>query len=162
MDTVALFWSKVDKSAGPDGCWLWTAAKNRGGYPAFKRYVEGVRKNVTGHRFSWELENGSIPKGYGHNGTCVCHRCDVRHCVNPAHLFLGSTADNQADMKSKGRQARGETNSRAKLTEEAVKEIIGLRKSGIGSRRIARRFGIGKTTVKNVCSRATWAHVAVP
>lgn len=99
------FWSKVDRGGGPDACWLWTAHKTRGGYGQLR--VDGHQ--ATAHRVSWELAHGPIPPGHGYHGTCVLHRCDNPPCCNPSHLFLGTNADNMADMKAKGRQARGDT-----------------------------------------------------
>jgi hypothetical protein len=92
------FWSKVDKSSGPDACWTWTskARSNDGkGYGAFNSGSGSVRA----HRFAWELTNGPIP-----DGLHVCHECDNPLCCNPAHFFLGTPKDNNADMISKGRQ----------------------------------------------------------
>jgi len=79
------------------GCWLWTAAVDPNGYGNFHVNVhEGLKK---AHRVSWDLFRGSIPED-----TCVCHHCDNPPCVNPEHLFLGTTKDNMGDMSRKGRQ----------------------------------------------------------
>lgn len=88
------FWPKVDKSGD---CWLWTGATYPSGYGEFM-FDTSI---VAAHRAAWRLTRGSIPEG-----TLVLHRCDVRACVNPAHLFLGSQLDNMRDMAHKGRGVR--------------------------------------------------------
>lgn len=97
MNTTERFFKHVSKT---DTCWLWMGAKRGGGYGEFRigSYKDGTRKMVVAHRFSWELHNGAIPKEMQ-----VCHNCDVRNCVNPDHLFLGTQVDNMQDMHSKGR-----------------------------------------------------------
>jgi hypothetical protein len=90
-DRTAIFWSYVDKTGD---CWLWTKSCTSKGYGQFK-FKE--QKDTT-HRIAWKLTHGPIP-----DGLLVLHRCDVRNCVNPAHLFLGTPKDNTQDMMSKGR-----------------------------------------------------------
>lgn len=75
-------------------CWTWTAARLPFGYGEFR--LDG--RPVRAHRLAWEWEHGPIPPGL-----CVLHRCDRPECVRPSHLWLGTKAENTADMKAKGR-----------------------------------------------------------
>lgn len=90
-----LFWSRVNKTST---CWLWTGRISCHGYGV----VSVGRKRIGTHRFAWALVNGDIP-----SGLFVCHTCDVRNCVNPSHLFLGTQRDNVQDMLRKGRGVTG-------------------------------------------------------
>lgn len=96
------FWSRVDKSAGDDGCWLWTAARTRGYGKININGLAGGRKGVPQwtHRVAWILTNGPTD-------LCVLHACDNPPCCNPAHLFLGTRQDNAADRDAKGRTFNG-------------------------------------------------------
>lgn len=84
------------------GCWLWTGAKTHNGYGRIGRGRE-LEGTVLVHRLMWELSFGPVP-----DGRLVCHKCDVRNCVNPWHLFLGTAKDNTRDMFEKGRASNGQ------------------------------------------------------
>lgn len=134
------------------GCWLWIGSIAGKGYGAFWN----GKYEVKAHRFSYELYVGPIPKGSGHHGTCVLHRCDVRCCVNPDHLFLGSNQDNAEDRDKKGRNTKGETHPMSKLTEEQVLEI---RADGRTHEAIGADYGISDKTVSSIKRRTRWKHI---
>lgn len=110
------------------------------------------------HRHAWELSNGPMPDGTGYHGTCVLHRCDNRACCNPAHLFLGSNADNCADRdrNRKRRQARGERNN-SRLTERDVADIrANYVLCRVTKAELSRRFGVSAQHVGSILAGRKW------
>lgn len=162
---AAWFWTRVDCSGGESACWPWKGARNKQGYG------KAGRDSARAHRMAWVLTHERIQ-----TGLCVCHRCDNPPCCNPAHLFLGTNAENTADRNRKGRTARGERSAQrlhpdayprgeaapsSKLTESVVKA---MREDWQAQRRslidIAREYGVTKQAVWRVVRRQTWRHVA--
>ena len=129
------------------GCWLWL------GYVHCKFGYGRLQFNMRtelAHRWSWIIHRGEIP-----DGLSVLHKCDNAHCVNPDHLFLGSLADNTADMCAKGRQrgAVGEANRNAKLTADQVAKI---RRDGLSIKAICAQYGIKKSMAYYIRSGKHW------
>ena len=165
-NVLARFWAKVNKNGvvvrdelGP--CWCWTASVGDHGYGQ----LNITRKPRLAHRLSWEIARGPIPQD-----TCVLHRCDNRRCVNPDHLFLGTRADNVADMISKGRKRtltrRGAAHHMAKLTEDDVRAIrrdytfgTARVKSETSATGLARRYGVSKKAILLILHRVNWPHL---
>lgn len=132
------------------GCLLWPASISDTGYGSW--VVDGKTRNA--HRVAYEKAFGPIP-----DGLSVLHRCDVRACCNPDHLFLGTQADNMADASAKGRMSRGEARHNARLTESAVRAIRQSRAAGVSSLVLAREFGVSPRTIRDVGNRHTWKHL---
>lgn len=133
------------------GCWIWIGAILKKGYGAF-----GFRGKVqNAHRVAYTLYVDEIP-----DGLLVCHHCDNRACVNPQHLFLGTSLDNTLDMMRKRRHnpVKGESNAHAKLTENDVRLI---RKRAIDHSRqeIASVFKISISHVDKIINRRKWKHI---
>lgn len=140
------FWAKVKKS---EGCWLWTAGTTKG-YGRIS-IPGGV---LLAHRLSYEMHHGPIPEGLW-----VLHKCDVRQCVNPDHLFAGTPDDNVQDCVSKGRRVtmRGVHHGRAKLNDTSVAVI---RSSSLTNRELADIFEVDWKVISNARNGITWKHVA--
>jgi hypothetical protein len=148
---AAKFWSKVKKT--PD-CWLWQGMTNGDGYGLVRQY-HGRRSHETrAHRFAYELIVGPIPEGL-----FVCHKCDVRNCVNPDHLFLGTNTENMQDAASKQRVPHGTKHYRTKLTEDDVRDIRKASARGATRREVAERFGVSTQAIFSIATGRTWRHV---
>lgn len=138
--------SRMDES----GCRIWTSCLDSDGY-GYLHNRQGSPKNLKAHRVSYEQFVGPIPAGM-----YVCHSCDVRRCVNPEHLWLGTHEQNQNDRILKGRSAKGSQFKTAKLNEKIVKAI---RAANGSMREIGAAFGISPQHVHDVRTRKTWKHV---
>lgn len=130
------------------GCWLWLGHLNACDYGTM-----WAGRSMLAHRFSYEYYVEKIPEG-----KCVLHRCDVRCCVNPEHLFLGTQLDNIADMEQKrrGRHPHSENHGRALLTNAQVKEA---RNSGLRRAELAKKFGVAVHVIKYARQKNTWKDV---
>ena len=153
IDPRTKFLARIDAKPGhgPNGdCHVWLGRTTGDGYGQ----IDVARKKVLAHRYAYELANGSSA-----GELCVCHRCDNRLCVNPAHLFLGTHAENMADMAVKGRArpALGERHNSAKLNEADVRRI---RKDTRSAAAIARDYGVSDVAILLVRARKTWKSVA--
>lgn len=133
----------------PSGCRLWVGGRHWQGYGVLK----WGGKMCRAHRLAWEDANGPIPTGID-----VLHKCDVPACINIAHLWLGTDADNRADCVAKGRHRgpRGTRARSARLTEEQVRAI---RKSTLGSVLLAREYGVSLQQIWYIRTRKHWAHL---
>lgn len=171
------FWSKVNKSSA---CWIWNGPIGKSGYG-----VVGYQyRSWSAHRLSWFFTFGDIPADM-----YICHSCDNKLCVNPAHLWLGTSAQNSQDMVSKGRSAKGDKSSsrlhpdslkrgekhwsksnpdkvrkgvyhhKAKITGAQVKAIRDRVQSGESMMSVASDVGIHVSSVSLIVNRKTWKHV---
>lgn len=153
------FWSKV-AIGGPNECWEWQRHRKPTGYGQFR--LPG-RSPQTSSRVAWILTHGEIP-----GGLFACHRCDNPPCCNPDHLWLGTAADNNADMAAKGRARNGGSPGFAArpyedvvrgirhLSDNDIRLARKLHAEGESCRSIARRLGVAHTTVSRLVNETHW------
>lgn len=159
----------LNTTADSNGCWNWNGGKDGKGYG-----VCYVPHRMYAHRLSYELSTGSSPRGMS-----VCHKCDNPSCINPEHLWLGSHAENMADMKAKGRNVsppvhsgpthwrytqpekvqRGEEQANAKLTNEQVIRMRCDYISGAKNAELAERYGLSPNSVQDITLGRSWTHL---
>lgn len=138
------------KRGQPNECWEWTRGCSKG----YGNLSVGNGKYRPAHIVAWEIANNTaLPKGM-----VIRHTCDNPPCCNPAHLLIGTPADNMADKVARGRQPRGESMATSKLTQQQVAEI---RKryaaGGIRQKDIAAEYGITQSNVSFLVRNITWA-----
>ena len=141
------FRSKIEIS-GLDECWEWIASKNAQGYG----FLSVGGKQVGAHRVSYQLHHGPIPEGLH-----VLHSCDNPSCVNPAHLHLGTNADNVRERNERDRSAREVSHGQAKLNCSDVVEIRQryVNKSNTQTE-LAHTYGVARTTIQQIVNHDIW------
>lgn len=137
-ETLRRFWAKVDQSAGLWNCWPWIAA-TADGYGRFR-----FRGRLWGsHQIAYMSVHGEIPAGLK-----VMHDCDVRRCCNPAHLVLGTNADNMRDAAAKGRLGK-----RSGLKAEDVGRVAAAIQQGLSYSEAAVALGVSLKALRWFVSR---------
>lgn len=134
-------------------CWVWTGSKNKQGYGNFEINSQSTKA----HRFSYLLYYGELPFDRD-----ICHSCDNPSCVNPEHLFAGTTKDNILDMEEKGRSyhPKGSNHGLTHLNENDVLKIRELRKEkNTTYKELAIMYKVGQTTIARIIKREYWKHI---
>lgn len=128
-----------------NGCWLWTGDKLKG--------YANVSKVGRVNRLMFRHKYGPIPPWL-----FMCHHCDVKACINPDHLYLGTNADNMRDKRIRDR-AKGERSSINKLNDDQVKAVRYLLEIGLTQARVATLFDISQANVSCIKRGVTWSHL---
>lgn len=146
FETANDLWNHTEKNE--NGCWIWQGSRDkRQGY-GFVRYR---KKPYRAHRLSYTFANGNIP-----DGKIICHTCDTPACINPAHLYAGTHADNTRDALERGLHRPGVKQGNKKLTEDEVKEIF------FDTRRVcelARAYKVSSAVIALIRHRKTWRYL---
>lgn len=135
-----------------DACILWPFGLNGDGYGGY--WVNG--RTVPAHKYALEQSKGEAPS----SELMACHEAGIgcpRACINPRHLDWGDNSRNQMDRHADGTAMIGERNHRTVLTPEKVREIRQLLADDLGTRSIAKRFGVSRGAIEGVKNGTTWA-----
>lgn len=153
-NTPESFWRRVDQSGD---CWVWTGSKTPYGYGT----VRWSGERLYAHRLAFTLVHGVIGAGM-----FVCHRCDNPPCCKPAHLFIGTPADNVADRNAKGRTVSvarpGESSPAAKLRASTVLAVRYAHEAGASMKELAVAHGVHPNTIQSIVSGRSWRCVGGP
>lgn len=126
-------------------CWIWAGATKGNGYGNF-RWAD--REYLPAHKAAYQLFVGPVPAEMD-----VCHTCDIRYCVNPDHLFLGSRIENMADASGKGRLKRGRGK---KLPETVLQEVRRLIALSMTTKQIEEATGVSEWTISRIAAGAIY------
>lgn len=137
--TPEAIWARTKRDS--NGCWIWQLGKDPSGY-GLARYHKRTWK---AHRLAYTLVHGPIA-----NGLLVCHSCDIRACINPSHLFLGTHQDNRTDCVRKGRTGKSH------LTWDTVNLIRWERVLGASYKELAERHQLSPSNMLQICTAKTW------
>lgn len=148
---LAVYLEEASMPEPNSGCWLWLRGVNNYGYGVSTHPEAGSGA----HRAAWAAYKGTIPAGQH-----VLHKCDVRSCINPDHLFLGDQLANMRDKMGKGRHVShpGEKHGRARLKES---EVIAIRNADGTARNLAKAYGVSPSLISLIRSGRRWKHTLV-
>jgi hypothetical protein len=139
------FFSKVEKT---ETCWIWKGSKIRGYGVLF------YKQQIRAHRFSYMIHHGPLDKT-----KVICHKCDNPECVNPDHLYQGTTQENSRDASERNRIRTGSRHHKAKITEEDLKIILDRKYKGVD---LAKIYGLSENHISFIRQGKSWKHVKTP
>lgn len=134
------------------GCWIWIASCAGMGYGQIK--LPGELRQIYAHRLSYLIHKGPLPEGKQ-----ICHTCDNPKCVNPDHLFVGTSQDNHDDMTKKKRHTYGQRSATAKITEEQARQVLGMIALGMTQVAIGKFFGLHPVSIGRIKLGKRWKHL---
>lgn len=141
------FQLKYVTGLSPSDCWTWLGAKTKHGYGVIRSSGE----LLYAHRISYEKHKGPIP-----DGLFVCHKCHNPGCLNPDHLYAGTSQENQLDRRKDGTSNTGERHGQSKLTEDQVREIL---TSDLRKCELVKKFNVSFELIGRIRRRDLWKHV---
>ena len=150
------FWANTKE--GANGCIEWQGYRDRQGYGKVMR-VAVTKMPLLAHRYAWMLTHSEVLLP----GAVVRHSCDNPPCVNPAHLQLGTQADNIDDRQRRGRhrpgRLLGEAHPQARLNNILVLSMRELYGDGCPIKELMEEYHVSHKTVWEIVTRRSWTHL---